>query len=361
MSSEESEASRLKQNFGKDAEHTKVFESWDKSIQAFLLARAVLEDGELPVLAYCYQPTSSFFATLLMQERPAADWVLITTRRVFWCNPNEMSYELRNEYIDSVTFLEDKQIESSSPAFSTAESVHLENPSEDWMQRELCLRVVDFSGNQYKIFVDRKKALKIRNTIWQLSGGWRLAARRAEQENRENRNKFPVDDSPKFEKGTDAFRAARLQKAILKHGVDYSARFLDALAPAIQQFFQKQIEFEQGELPGFFFWENEETWIAATSRRVLWSRPGFKHQLQYAQIKEMGLSEMEKFGRQKRHGKITQKYIDEQLNESRRIKGTSPWFYFLDDKGNRYEALLPPGGKLFAIWNSILALTRLEE
>ncbi|MBX9725026.1 MAG: hypothetical protein K2X81_26725, partial [Candidatus Obscuribacterales bacterium] len=306
-----------------------------------------------------HQPTNNWFSAL-MQDRPAANWVFITTRRLLWANPDlQLSCDLRHENVDSVAFLSNSEVEPSISS-SSDWPIHAEKSKEDWMNSGVWLRVVDFSGSRYKIFVEHRTATKIRNTIWQLSGGWRLAFSRAEQENLKSKIKFAI--GPQFEKGSDEYKASRLERAILKHGVAYSSRFFDVLAPDIQAFFLKEIELHQGEIPAFFFFENQETWFAATSRRVLWSRPGFKHQLKYGQICGMGQSEMREFEKKgKKTVAITEKYIKERSREAGRIKTTSPWFYFTDDKGNRYEALLPPGGPLFAIWNSILAIVSIEK
>ncbi len=103
--SEASEASRHKTKFGKGSEYTKVFDDFDERVQALLLERAELEDGELPILACFRPPANDGIAVasphMLPNER-ASNWFLLTTRRVIWTNPDQQFFWLRHENVESV-------------------------------------------------------------------------------------------------------------------------------------------------------------------------------------------------------------------------------------------------------------------
>ncbi len=176
-------------------------------------------------------------------------------------------------------------------------------------------------------------------------------AARLKNENRANQQV----DAPAT--GSDAYKCARLEKAILKHDDAYSSRFFRNLAPDIQEFLLSEAQLHQTELPVLGFIEDSETWLLATSQKVVWSRPGFKHQLRYEQIRDMGQSDIDKLG----PAPDAIEHYKEWSKQIALLKSTSPWFFFIDDEGNRYEALVPPGGPLYAIWNTMRFMVQLAQ
>jgi hypothetical protein len=157
--------------------------------------------------------------------------------------------------------------------------------------------------------------------------------------------------------GSDAYKAVRLEKNLLKHKDEYSSRLFTSLAPETQKYFLAKAQLKETELPVFAFYEDQETWMLATTRRVFWSRPGFNHHLKYGQIKEIGQSEFRKL-EQEPEGTES---IEERSERIRQIKSNSPWLYFIHDNDNFSEIIVPPGEPLFAIWNSLRFMIQLDR
>lgn len=156
------------------------------------------------------------------------------------------------------------------------------------------------------------------------------------------------------ETGSDAYKLRRLEHKALDVPV-YRELVFKSLEPKFQHFLLDQSILDQDELPALGFFENEETWLMATTRRVVWSRPGFRKELSYKHIKSDGMTEMDKLFKEKNPNH------EERAKEIARIKGGSPWFFWEDENGTRHEALLPPGGQLFAIWNLVRYLMKLDS
>lgn len=142
------------------------------------------------------------------------------------------------------------------------------------------------------------------------------------------------------ETGSDAYKLRRFEHKALDVPV-YRELVFKSLEPKFQHFLLDQTILDQDELPALGFFENEETWLMATTRRVVWSRPGFRKELSYKHIKSDGMTEMDKLFKEKNPNH------EERAKEIARIKGGSPWFFWEDENGTRHEALLPPGGQLF--------------
>jgi hypothetical protein len=152
--------------------------------------------------------------------------------------------------------------------------------------------------------------------------------------------------------GSDAYKAFRLERNLLKYGPAYSSWIFNALAPETQDFFRARRDFDSGEQLVYAYFENDGIWILVTSRRVMWSKQGHNHQLRFSEIAKMGLSEI---------GMIQTNDREKRSKELERIKVLSPHFYFEDWNGDRFEALLPPGGPLSAVWNTLLFMIQLEK
>ncbi len=353
--SEEAEAFRIKRKFGKGSELTRVFDEWDEPVRTFLLSQARLEDGELPLLA-CRQSTSvgvSFVPSQNQGNDEASSWFLLTTRRILWQSPGQILCQARLEDIESVSWSSGPdgwpgRVPSSPPdtMVYTEKGVGHCGFYSPW------LAILDFAGQRFEVYLEPGKNLRaIRNLLWQLSGGWRLASERALQANLANQ----LTDS--LVVGSDEYKAMRLEKDFQKHGGIYSENLFRRLAPHTQELLLAEAQLQPEELPVFAFVEDSETWFLATSRRVLWSRTSFKHQLLYGQIRKMGMSELDKVMRQYEASGDWDAWKD----KIRVLKSSSPWFYFVDARGIQWDVLLPPGGPLYAIWSAMRFMVQLER
>lgn len=353
--SEEAEAARIKSKFGKGSELTKVFDEWAEPVRAFLLSQARLEDGELPLLA-CRQSISvvvSFVSSQNHGNDVVSSWFLLTTRRILWQSPGQILCQARLEDIESVSWSSGPdgwpgRVPSSPPdtLVYTEKGIGHCGFYSPW------LAILDFAGQRFEVYLEPGRNLRaIRNLLWQLSGGWQRASERAVQAN------LASQQTDSFVVGSDEYRAMRLEKDFQKHGEVYSENLFRSLAPYTQEFLLAEAHLQTAELPVFAFFQDSENWFLATSRRILWSRPTFKHQLRYGQIKDLGQSEFKKLRENEGDGMST----EERTKKIGEIKSSSPWFYFEDNLGIDHEALLPPGGPLFAIWNTTLFMMQLDR
>jgi hypothetical protein len=100
---ETSEADRLKTKFGSGSVHTRVFNEWAESIQEFLLTQVSLDQSEIPILAhYRSSMRDANGAGLVLGSDSSPNWMLITTGRVAWTNPDQSHYQLRHEDVEQV-------------------------------------------------------------------------------------------------------------------------------------------------------------------------------------------------------------------------------------------------------------------
>lgn len=107
----------------------------------------------------------------------------------------------------------------------------------------------------------------------------------------------------------------------LKNSVAATEWFFDRLGTDVQQVLLSAVTLEDQELPAYGYFASEDSWFFTTSRRVAWSRPGFRHQMKYGEIGDAGLSEMDR---------IQAKDLGARSEEISRIKGSSPWFFLAD-------------------------------
>ena len=115
---------------------------------------------------------------------------------------------------------------------------------------------------------------------------------------------------------------------------------------------------QHNEVPTLAYVGQEEGWVLLTSRRIIWSRPGDKHSVEYLRIKQLGWSSGPDGERERPN------MVDEWIQTPaglRDCKTGSPWLFILDEVGHRYEVLLERGPLVVAIWNCILQLRRLES
>jgi len=157
-----------------------------------------------------------------------------------------------------------------------------------------------------------------------------------------------------LETGTDSYKLARFEQKALAYGYSGLKLRFSSLDTQHQSFLLGQTKLEKSELPALGFFEHEETWLVATTRKLVWSRPGFRYEMSYFQIKNDGLTEMERI-------QSSTEFIEDRLEKVREIKANSRQFFWEDEQGKRYESLLPPGETLFSIWNLIRFLVRLDE
>ncbi|MBP6745835.1 hypothetical protein KA344_11415 [bacterium] len=353
--SEVLEAARVKQKFGKGSELTKVFEEWDEQVRVFLIAQAQLEDDEVPILAY-YRVVSKedpLLARQKLRNEETSVWFLLTTRRVLCHSPDQKFQQLRLDEIESVAWSSGPDgWPGRDPSSPPDTLVYTENGRGHCRFYSPWLAVSKFSGERFEVFLEQGKVLiSVRHLLWQLSGGWKIASARAAQAS------LAMKQSDSLVVGSDAYRAMRLGKDFQKNGDAYLKYLFQNLAPDKQEFMLIGAQLQLEELPVFAFVEDSETWFFATSRRVLWSRPSFRHQLRYGQIRKMGMSELEAAIRQSH----TVGTWDAQKNKIGMLKSSSPWFYFVDDSDVQWDVLLPPGGPMFAIWSAMRFMVQLER
>lgn len=234
---EYSEIRKLKNKFGESSELTKVFDEWIESTQAFLLDQAKLENDESPILAF-YQPDVS--------------WFLLTNTRLLWTNPDAHFYELRLGDIEKVGWSSGPDGWGGRDPNDPPDTLVYVNES-SLQGKGHCghyspwLHFVDRSGKRFEAFLEKGNLKRIKNLIWQMSGGWKTSFDRATKENQEAKQNDP-------ELGSDAYRARRLEGDMLGHGKQYSSWFFKALSPEIQNYFLSQGPFDENELLvyGFF-------------------------------------------------------------------------------------------------------------
>lgn len=160
--------------------------------------------------------------------------------------------------------------------------------------------------------------------------------------------------------GSDAYRAVRFEREFEKQGGGTDrTRLFRGFTESIQQFLAEQTTLQLAEIPIAGYFENQDTWLLATSRRVLWSRPGFRHELKYSAIKRMGWSSGPDGAADRQRPDEWDMYIETDSGKQL-TKHYSPWLFFCDKDSRRYEVLLERAGML-AIWNSMSLMVRLEE
>lgn len=312
-------------------ELTQAFDLWPEAVRISLLQQAKLRKDESPILAF-YQPNLS--------------WFLLTTSRLIWQNPNEQTCELKLDDVETVGW-------SSGPEGAIKRDPN--DPPDTFVyvnergiqvkghcgHHSPWLHIIDSNGKRFEAFLEKGNLKKTKDLIWRMSGGWKRAFERAEVSNHNSKQNDP-------ELGSDAYKARRLAGNILHNGEAYSSWLFKALTPETQNYFLSKGPFDKDELLVYGFFEDKETWFLATSRRAIWARPGFRCRLSYDQISRIGMSEMER--------------VDKKDFEAvQKVKVTSNWLYFEDMQGQRHEALLPNGSNLFAIWNSMLFMVKLEK
>lgn len=141
--------------------------------------------------------------------------------------------------------------------------------------------------------------------------------------------------------GSDEYKAKRLERDFTKKESETKETALfKSLAPNTQALLLKEASLVGSEIPVLACFRDEKTWLLATTRRVLWSRPGFKKELRYSEIKKLGWSSGPKAPRE------TPETIDLWMETEQGLKETktaTPWLFFVDESGNRYEAMVEHG------------------
>ena len=262
-------ANKLKQKFRLRTEFTKVYDELDAVETNFFDDNVKLLDGEIPILAYFEAGYS---------------WFLLTTFRVIWANPDNEVYELNLDEISTVKVTNGPERWRKKPL-----DPRIFTPEEQERAVRYCPWIIfsDVSGRTVEAFPEEEAVAQIRHLIWHMSSGGKKAYETAKEELEKAKAITPPT-------GSDAYRVFRMKRDILKHGDAYSEWFFEKLGTGVQQLLLNAVAFDDQELPAYAFFESEETRLLTTSRRVTWSRPGFKHQLRYGQIGNAGLSEMDR-------------------------------------------------------------------
>ncbi len=259
----------LKNKFRIRTEFTKIYDELNVVETKYFNDNVKFLDGETPILAY-YEAGYS--------------WFLLTTFRVIWANPDKEVYELNLDeiaYVKVTSGPERWRKKQLDPRFFT--------PEEQERAVRYCPWILfsDVSGRTFEAYPEEEAVSQIRHLIWHLSSGGKKAYETAKVELERAKTVTPPA-------GSDAYKVFRMERDILKHGNAYSEWFFEKLGTGVQQFLRSAVTLDDQELPAYAFFESEETWLLTTSRRVAWSRPGFRHQLRYGQIGAAGLSEMDR-------------------------------------------------------------------
>lgn len=249
------QVTEIKQSFKASTEFTRVFDEFSDFVQGFFREQVEFASDEIPLLAY---------------YKPADCWFLITTHRAVWTNPDNSRFELLNEDIAKVQW-------SNGPENWPGIDPNVSEEDLRWASPGPWLRLVDFSGKVFHLHLEQANLRELRHFIWRQSGGWKQALPSAIQANREAASTFP-------ETGSDQYKLARIERSLLSYGQSYSTKFFKSLTPDLQEFFRSKIATAEGELFVYAIWLDEETWFCATTRRVAWSSPGSRQQIELERI-----------------------------------------------------------------------------
>jgi len=335
---EESQAVRLKRKFGDGTAFTKTIEDWDESVRQFLLSKVCIEDGEYPILGH-YKDGSS--------------WLITTTRRVCWANPEENCYELRNENIKSVGWSSGPEGWPGQDPSSPRDTLVFVDGNPD--VRGHCgfyspwLHFIDYSGTRYEAFLESGKILKgLRNSIWQLSGGWQRSLEDVEQPGK-------TSSAPT---GSDAYRAGRMEFSFEKYAEKRKkTRVFSAFDSAVQEFLKSRVELSAEEQPVLAFYENSNTWYLATSQRIIWPSLSGVHCIRYHEIDKMGWSDGP-------HGPTECEHENVIYTNGERFckicRNRSSWFFVEPSNGQRAEIAVEQGSTTH-IWTCFRLMRNLER
>lgn len=338
MPTEESEAHRLKQKFGAGSAQTRVFDEWDEGERQCFLSNVQLEVGEYPILGHW---------------KDTCNWLLTTTRRVIWANPDKQSFELRNENIKSVGWSSGPEGWPGQDPSSPRDTLVFVDGKPD--VRGHCgfyspwLHFIDYSGTRYEVFLESGKILKgIRNSIWQLSGGWQRSLEDVETPGK--KKSAPT--------GSDAYRAGRLEFTFEKYPEKRKVtRLFSMLDSDVQEFLKSRVELNVEEQPVLAFYADSSTWYLATSRQIIWTSASGVHYIRYQDIDKMGWSDGPEDLMECEHKKVIT------TNGERFCKicrSSSPWFYVATSNGQRHEIAIEAGSASH-IWDCFRLMCNLER
>ena len=348
---EDAEACRLKLKFKEKSELSRIFDDWDGSVQSFLLNRATMENGELPIVAFYEAETH---------------WFLVTTRRLICMNPGELPYALRHNNVQSVGW-------SSGPN-GLLNCVPEDNP-DSWVLTDNgkghCshyspwLHIIDCSGKRYEALLEKGNIIGMRNTIWQLSEGWLNASEQARKENEAAQVTLPPT-------GSDLYRARKLRISIEKwlnpkslipgpEQVPHLRLFEDA-DQTVQDFFKRQANLPNSEIPIVVYDSNDTTSLLITSRRLLWWSKTENQALDFSEIESCGMS----YG----PAGAAIDWVHPAMTIRRDTTGSpvwltkvadacSPWIFIESRKGKRYEIKLIQNK--FGVLDCLRPLIRMEK
>ncbi|MBN8661240.1 MAG: hypothetical protein J0M35_12810 [Candidatus Obscuribacter phosphatis] len=338
MPSEESEAQRLKQKFGAGTAQTRVFDEWDEGGRQSLLSKIHLEDGEHPILGHW---------------KESSNWLLTTTRRVIWTNPDKQSYELRNENIKKVGPSSGPEGWPWQDPSSPRDTLVFVNGNPDIKGHcglySPWLHFIDYSGTRYEAFLETGKILtRVRNSIWQLSGGW--------QRSLEDVQKPDIKSGGPT--GSDAYRAGRLEFTFEKYPEKRKKTHLfSAFDSDVQRFLKSRVHLNVEEQPVLAFYEDASTWYLATSRGIVWLSSSGVHYIRYQEIDKMGWSDGPEGPRECEHKKVI---TGNGESFCKICRANSPWFFVASSNGQRHEIAIEAGSASH-IWDSFRLMCNLER
>lgn len=345
----QSKIAGIKQRFGAGTERTKVFENWEQSTQDYLLARVPPIDGELPVLAHYKTDAGMYLAKV---DKDPVSWCLLTSTRVVWRNPDGQRFELNISDIEQVDFssgpewwpLRDPGSEPDNLVFVSDQKTMLyliAGQKSDQPIRGSCawhspwLYVIDKNGRRYEIFLEAGHTKPVKYAIWFLICSVHNCYEAAKAVNR------LADESLSEPTGSDRYKARRFNHHI---NDKYRNHLFGALPDVERDLINTSLTLSPEEICVFAFVDEGLNWLTMTTRRVIWKRQAFKYELEYTDIKQIGMTEIENLENEKVPPNTSASTFWERRRiQMRDIVLSATVLYFEDQSGTRYEAVLPPG------------------
>jgi hypothetical protein len=151
--------------------------------------------------------------------------------------------------------------------------------------------------------------------------------------------------------GSQKYFARRMAHKFLQYQTSERTNLLEAFPEPTREFLLAHAALPEGEVAVFGYFQDEETWLVASSRRVTWSRLGQQHSLMYPEVVRLGWSA----GPEGAATRKDPRDVDMEFETPSGMQSTkhSPWLFIYDVHGNRHELLLENGGSVITIWNSL--------
>ncbi len=208
------------------------------------------------------------------------------------------------------------------------------------------LQIVDYSSKRHEVFLERGIIRRVRNSIWQLSGGWQ----------RSLEDTGPAENNG-TQTGSDAYKALRVEARIKKSGMKRGdTRLVAEFDGETKEYLKSQANLDLMELPIFGFYDAPNTWYLATTRRIV--SPAFKelHHIRYRDIADIGWSEGPNAPKVCLHEHVI---YTQETRLCKSCLSTSSWFFVQTNLGQRFEMPIERYTSMH-IWDFFNLLCRIE-